>query len=695
MTIENVISNYRILTQLFRNPSSVCYLAEDTTGTAPLAIITLWPIITLTESATQSEFLQKARGGSIQSQGKTIAIRDAGLREQHPYIITSSSYEIRDLLERQLKILDQILLKMQKNYPGDQRVLLNTLLYAFITPAPLDEQRSFPPPVPNIPAPVTPAPIEDKPLVSPAPETPAPAPVEDNLEDEVFVFPIQEAFIPTMRSASSITSEPTLFSANTASQEVENAASLDEPTVRSTKNMFQEEAQEATLPPSVPLEPTQRSANPVSQVPNPVSQVPINEGWRIPTNVSPQEQPLPLGAPIGTLMPKGWRPNKWQIGVAAVLVLLLLAWGINTLHTTLPATTATITIKPMSKEIRKTYSVSVNAQASSDPLVVQGRTLAASSQQLVQTVAATGQGHHDAVSATGTIVVSQINLTSSTGNDMLNLSIGDNNGITANADESVHIYTGATVSIPCHATPAGSAGNIAAHDMDGPIQIIDHLTRAVIGTAYISNPQPFTGGVDARDYTYVQQSDIDKAANGLVAQLTPETKAKVKQQVKKGEMIDHDPSCSQSISSDHHAQDEAASVTVKVNVRCNALAFPDHALQDAAQKAYTKDGNTQFGNGYGVVGSMVVSKPEFMSNSSDSFSVTVDGIWSFQYTSQSQQDLKKSIAGKPSNDALQVLKSRKDIQSVTLTTNGGFGTAVPTAADKIKLIIGTVNGLHA
>jgi VCBS repeat-containing protein len=382
------------------------------------------------------------------------------------------------------------------------------------------------------------------------------------------------------------------------------------------------------------------------------------------------------------------------MGVAVVLIVLLLAWGINTLHNTLPATSATVTIKPMSQEMRKTYTIGVNAQVSS-PMTVKGRELSANSEQLVQSAPATGQGHHDAVSATGTMVVSQINLTNSTGNDVLNLSIADNNGVTATGDESVHIYTGGTVSIPSHATPAGSAGNIAAHDMDGPIQIIDHYTQAVIGTAYISNPQPFSGGVDARDYTYVQQSDIDKVANALVSQLTAGTKAKVKQQVKSGELLVQDPSCSPKISPDHQPQDEAASVTVKVSLTCSALTYRTQQLQDAAVQAYEQDGITHFGKGYSVVGTTVLSKPVFVSGSSGSFSIAVNGIWTFKYTDQSQLELKKLIAGKPSSDALQMLRTRKDIQNVTLTTEGGFGSAVPSALPQIKLIIGKVNGLSA
>src|SRR5262249_1800631 len=152
--------------------------------------------------------------------------------------------------------------------------------------------------------------------------------------------------------SSSVTPEPTLRSANSLSQEATNMLpNTPEPPLLSA------------MPPAPPVFP--------------------DETWRIAEKQAlPQEQPLPFGAPIGMVKPKkGWRPNKWQIGVAAVLLLLLLAWGINTLHTTLPATSATVTIQPMSKEINKTYTITVSAQDSTGPLTVKGHALSSSSRQ--------------------------------------------------------------------------------------------------------------------------------------------------------------------------------------------------------------------------------------------------------------------------------------------------------------------------
>jgi hypothetical protein len=753
MTVENIINDYRVLTQLLHCPSSDIFLVADMSGSSPLAILVIWPSITLTESSDQNEFQQKARGGTIQCQGKTISIRDTGFQDWHPYIITASSYEIRDLLEGQVKSLDQLLQKMQSRYPGDQRVLLNTLLYAFITPASLDEQRSFVPIVHKASIP-----IENNLALPSEPEAPV------STENAFAGFPTQEPFVPAENNFSpSIMSEPTIRSTGSVSPEFASPSSVDatmlsadsisqafanpgvpEPTLRSTSSEYPEFASPITPEPAVlnksngypefasPVTPEpavlstsdvfQAFANPTpptiseptfrstsSEYPEFVSAPPImpNSAFQSTSSASQTmgemikpatDSSISLEKGFGAIAStwkgtaKGWRFRKWQV-VSVATVLLLLIVGVNILHTTLSATSATITIKPMSNDIRRTYNVKLVAPPSFGDLTVTGRALSSTSQTLTQTVAATGQGHQDATNASGVIVISQINLTNSTGNDELNVSISDNNGVTVTGDDTAQIYNGGVISVPSHASPAGSVGNIVANDMDGNFQIIDHDSGAVIGTAYISNPNPFSGGADAYDYTYVQQSDIDTVANTLTAQLTPGTKAQVKGQTKKNELLDQDPTCTSNVSSDHNANDTASNATVKVNVRCEALAYTNQDLQNSALQAYKTDGNTQLGSGYSIVGATQMSKPTSVAESDDSFSVDIDGIWTFQYTTQSQQELKKSIAGKTASDALQILEQRKDIQHVTLTTEGGFGTAIPTNPAQIKLIIGKMNGL--
>jgi len=385
------------------------------------------------------------------------------------------------------------------------------------------------------------------------------------------------------------------------------------------------------------------------------------------------------------------RPKIWQI-VALLVLLAFVVWSAITLYTIIPASAATITITPVKKSLTHVYTLTVASGTSSDIFTAPGRQIAATSQERTKTITATGHGTHPATQAAGNVIISQIHLDDTRPNQYLEPStITDINGVKVTTDKSVPISEGATVTIPAHAE-AGSAGNIAAHNLDGQIEIVDHTTQAHVGAGYASNPDPFTGGNDPVDFTFVQQSDIDGSANQFASDVTPDTKTQVQKQLHADEHFVQDPQCKPNIDSNHKANDEAGDVSIKVTVTCSALAYTDQALRDTAVNAYKHDGNDQFGSEYGVAGDVVTSKPTRGDN--NTFTLKADGVWSYQYTSQRQQQLKNQIAGKKQQDALTFLHNRKEIKDVSLTTTGLPGNAVPSALENIKLVVNQVVGLH-
>ncbi len=387
--------------------------------------------------------------------------------------------------------------------------------------------------------------------------------------------------------------------------------------------------------------------------------------------------------------------KKWQVGVVLAILVALVVGSGSFLYTIIPAATATVTITPVKKEFTQMYDLTVVAGSSTDPLTVQGRQLSATSQPHVSTVTATGQGVHEATLATGFIVLSQIQLTTTGAvtNSLAISSISDANGITITTDQEVPISDGATVTIPAHATTAGSVGNIRAYDMDRQIQIVDALTNAVIGTGFITNPIAFTGGSAAIQYTFVQQSDIDAVTKNVTDQFTPDTQKNVQSQIQGNELPLQNIQYTSNTSSNHNANDEVNNVTVTVSITCSILVYTEQAIDDTAISVYQNQGSVQFGSDYGIVGVMRTSKP-FLSHD-NVFTVGVDAIWSFQYTPSHLQEIKRLIAGETSRDALQLLHERDDIQHVTLATTGGIGSAVPTKLDDIRLVVAKIDGLHA
>jgi hypothetical protein len=385
--------------------------------------------------------------------------------------------------------------------------------------------------------------------------------------------------------------------------------------------------------------------------------------------------------------------NKVAYAVlAAILLIGLLVFGGNALRNVLSASAATISITPKALQFANDYTLYVVPNNATDTSQISGRALTFTDQQ-TETVAATGKGTHPANSARGTVVISQIQLFDVNSTHMLAISsISTTFGIVVTTDTEVAIPNGGSVSIPAHATPGGVASNISADSIDGPVDLIDNLTNAKIGTGFISNPSPFTGGTDAVDFQFVQSSDINGVTNAFSGQFTKDATNKVNSQIKAGEKLTHAPQCTANMTANHQANDEAADVTVKVSVTCSALAYTEQAIHDAAMKRYHDDGINQYGKGFVIVGNPVVS-PITPGSSDGSYSINIRAIWSYLYTPAGQQEIKQLIAGKTQDDALKMLQQRSDIRSVAIKTEGWSGAAIPEKLENIHLVIGNVSGL--
>jgi hypothetical protein len=383
---------------------------------------------------------------------------------------------------------------------------------------------------------------------------------------------------------------------------------------------------------------------------------------------------------------------------AIILVLLLLflaIFGRSTIYPIIPAASATITITPTRPELNLIYNFTVVTDTPNTSNEVQGRKISFSSSQLTQTVDATGQGQTKPTEAKGSIVLSQISFSDGATSHTLGIiSLSDADGVSITTDKEAQITQGGSVTIPAHASSAGSGGNIFADDLDGPVDLYDALTDTQNGTGYVTNPDAFSGGTDATPFTFVQQSDIDGVTKPFVNKVTNGLKQKVMQQVKTGESLAGEVQCSSAISSDHHAQDHAASVTVKDRITCSGTAYNKQAFNNIVLQTYRKSGTTDLGSGYTIVGATHMDPiPTSTDDNPPQLSVNVDAIWSYQYNQAQKQSLAASLTSKTQSAAQQILRARHDIQHATITTQGIFGNALPLSSSNITITVQKVSGL--
>jgi hypothetical protein len=393
----------------------------------------------------------------------------------------------------------------------------------------------------------------------------------------------------------------------------------------------------------------------------------------------------------------GWRRrtrSRRFITIALIVLILLLVGSslpflVPYLHTILPASSATVTITPAGKNFSKTYAISaVTGTPDASQHQVQARLLSFTTKAQSQTVKATGQGHQYKTGATGKVTISPRTGTVPAGN----VRVPSNSGVNVIVSVSNPISSGGQT-FDASAEQGGSGGNIPAYDINATY----YLQSDPNVTFYAQNTSPFTGGQDASDYTFVQQSDIDDAANPLQTQLTSDAQTAVQNQVRANEQLVSDIQCNPKIASNHQANDRATDVTVTVSVTCQGEVYDLQAAQSMAVDLLQSDAAAQLGDSYTLVGNVVTGVPIIVTTDQGGtvlMNADAQGVWVFQLSDAQKQSLAQAIAGKTQADASALLLKQQGVSKVSITTSGGWGTALP-APDNIKMVVLSVPGLDS
>jgi len=381
--------------------------------------------------------------------------------------------------------------------------------------------------------------------------------------------------------------------------------------------------------------------------------------------------------------------------LALIALIILLVGGsatflISWLPGVLPAATANVTITPASLHLTKSYTISaVTGIPDAAQNQMQARVLSFTTKAQSKTVKATGQGHQDATQATGKVVITAYGEMTS-GDWHITSNSGINVTFTIDSDISSGTHT-----FPAHADDPGAKGNILAYDLyadwawqDNPSQVLFHS----------DNPQAFTGGQDAHDYTFVQQNDIDGAVTPLVNQLTSDAQTAVQQQAHTNEQFAGSPNCTPNIKANHKSNDSATAVMVTVTVTCNGVVYDPQAARSMAADLLRSDAATQPGANYALIGDTVIGTPLVATtdeHSTVTLNVSAEGIWVYQFGDAQKQHIAQLIAGKTLSDARAILLKQEGIRLFHFATNGGWGRALPTSPNDITFTVAPVPGLLA
>ncbi len=333
---------------------------------------------------------------------------------------------------------------------------------------------------------------------------------------------------------------------------------------------------------------------------------------------------------------------------------------------------ATITIIPRSQQV--TLSGTLQLGRVLPPLTI-------SQSQVTPT---TGKGHQDAKAATGYITLYNGQFTEQT--IAAGTILTGSDGIQVVTDQDAHLPpdnppVNGQATVAAHAINSGSAGNIQALD----------INTTISSAVFVKNLNAFTSGQDERNYQTVAKADISSVVTPLKTSVMHSMRLALQGQVQPNEQLYILP-CSPTFTSDHQPGAEATHVKVVVSLTCSAIAYNAQELATKATAFLASQAQQKTGAGYSLFGTVHVWVKQASVNHTTTplvfLSFSASGTWIYGLSHTAQEGIKKLIAGKTTQQALQMLASLKGIGQVSIHFTGfGDTTRLPKQSSYIHITL--------
>lgn len=329
---------------------------------------------------------------------------------------------------------------------------------------------------------------------------------------------------------------------------------------------------------------------------------------------------------------------------------------------------ATITIIPKSQHVTLSGTLQIGR-------VLQPITISQSA-----TTATTGQGHQDARAATGTVTFFNGLFTQQfvasgtvyTGQDGVEIVTTEDATIPKGDPSSGY----GTLTVTAQAIQAGSTGNIQPGDIN-----------ITINNGLLVKNNQFQGGQDERNFQTVAKNDIDITAATLKPTLIQSMSGAFQGQLKQSEQLYILP-CNPTVTSDHRVGDEAIQVKVTVSETCSAVAYDIQALETRASALLTSKAQANLA-GYSLFGDIQIKVNQASVSRTNTTTVFLSfqatGTWIYGLSRQSQEQIKKMIAGKPKDQAVKIIASMPGIERASLSW--GDDTKLPKDRNNIHVVM--------
>ena len=322
------------------------------------------------------------------------------------------------------------------------------------------------------------------------------------------------------------------------------------------------------------------------------------------------------------------------------------------------------------------------------------RTISGAAQSPSTLVKATGQNQHPAVAATGQITFFNALTFDQQVNAGTTFNLGNGLQIITDTNASIPAGNGVTngvATVNAHANPTGTIGNIGA-------LTINNLPCCGVNSGIIArNLNAFTGGRDATDYAFLQQSDVNNAISQSIMNTTKQDALNdLTRQLHPGEQAFGSPRCTPTLKADQPVDDKGVNVTsanITYIMKCTTTVYDNLGAQNIIKGLLTQKAATTPGAGYILVNNtiLVTLTNQTTVKNVGSLFFTGKGVWAYQFSDAQKLQLAKAIAGKTVAEANTILKNTPGISNATINVNGG--NVLPADYNQISIVIQPIAGL--
>ncbi|HYX48785.1 MAG TPA: hypothetical protein VE843_03535, partial [Ktedonobacteraceae bacterium] len=240
-----------------------------------------------------------------------------------------------------------------------------------------------------------------------------------------------------------------------------------------------------------------------------------------------------------------------------------------------------------------------------------------------------------------------------------------------------------TISAPAVAVFSGATGNIVANALN---------TTCCNNRLAISNPQPFSGGVDPHVVHIVTQADIDSVRQALLAQLQKQALVQLRKQFVTNEVEAGSPTYITRVVSDNVPGTQVDEVNVQVSVSAKTIVYNQTIARLVAAQLLHDQAALQLDSHYQLKDVPTIGNPEVVQQGQMGIiylSIAAHGSWVHIFSSQQIGQWQQSIKGATPILAKTYLGTQSGVVSVEIRLPFG-ADHLPTSIDQIRIVL--VNG---